>query len=151
MELYYNLIKVFSPKNEEIEKANDELNVFIDDNYLDESDVIEVARNNNVCIVVEVEQDDGYSETIVVDNKGEVQERIYMSVDYMDEVRNKISEVGYLQYFDEKQLNHVKQFCEEDELTIEEFFESSLDGFLLDEYEYKKNSLGYRIKEYYHK
>ena len=110
MELYYNLIKVFSPKNEEIEKANDELNVFIDDNYLEESDVIEVARNNNVCIVVEVEQDDGYSETIVVDNKGEVQERIYMSVDYMDEVRNKISEVGYLQYFDEKQLNHVKQF-----------------------------------------
>lgn len=149
MELYYNLLGTYA-KDEELKKqATEEIQGYIDEEFLQESEVIEIATANDTCILVEVQQSDGYCETILVDNKGTICERLIFNLDNYEEARNQIARSGLTSYFNEAQMKRIHEFAEEYEMSLEEFQEELLDEFFMDEYDREKWLFEPKIDSYY--
>ena len=151
MELYYNLINTYSVDKENEKKAIKEIDECIDQNYLEEDEVIEMCRSNDTVVLIEVEQDDGYSETILVDNTGFMRERVIFSLDTIAEAKVNIINNGIDNYFDGITLVEIQDYIEEFNYTMKEVYNEKLDQFLLIEYENNKDELSNKLGEYYKK
>lgn len=149
MELYYNLIAVYSADKKLEEKAKNEIQALIDDEFLQEQEVIDISIKYDSVIIVEVEQDDGYCETIVSDNKGKIKERLVFNLDLYIEPKRKIEEVGLEEYFNKSQMKRIVSFAKEYEMTLEEFQQELLDEFFFDEYDKKKQGLAPKAVKFY--
>lgn len=149
MELYYNLIAVYSDSDKQIQETEEKLEALIDEGYVEEKEVVEIATKNNAVIMIEVEQDDGLSETILVNNKGTLKERAIFSLERVEEVRAKIKEVTCEKYFTKTAKKVVLEHSEAHGISYQEFIEEYLDEYLLDEYEKSKVKWAQKIEKYF--
>lgn len=149
MQLEYYLLGIYSDKAISIKHAMKEINVHIEDNFLQEEEVISISKDHNVVVLVEVEQDDGYSETILVDNQGKVRKRLIFSLDLVDDVRRNIQENGLDETLTKTQLKRIESFCKEYDVDPSDFVSELLSEFLLDEYENNKQQLSTKLEKYF--
>lgn len=149
MELNYYLLNTYSKSKDKEQEAITELQFFIDKNYLEESDVIFISKTYETVIFIEVEQDDGHSEAILVDNLGIVCERIIYSDETIEEAKSKVKQVGMEKYFDSHTLQLIEEYIQEYNYTHEEIQMNKIEQFLLVQYENTKEELSERISIYY--
>jgi len=136
--------------DEDLKKqANIEIQRHIDDEFLQEIEVIEIANMYDTVILVEVEQSDGYSETILVDNEGTICERLIFNLDDYAEAKEQIATWGLESYFNESQMEEILKFADEYEMTLEEFKEELLDEYFMDLYDKNKWKLEPKLETYY--
>ncbi len=149
MELYYNLVAVFSDSDKNTLEAKEKLETLIDGGYVEEEEIIEIAIKTNSVILMEVEQDDGYSETVLVNNKGKIKGRAIFSLEKVNEVRAEIKEVTCEKYFSKTAKKIILAHSEEHGISYRDFIEEYLDEYLLDEYEKSKVKWEEQIAKYF--
>ncbi len=149
MELYYNLLGVYSPDASVIDTTKKLAEELLETGYVEDDDVIELAKKTNSVLLVEVEQDDGYMEFIVVSNEGKIKKREIFTPDNTPIVYAEIMKVGVEEYFTKKALKEVDYNAEEYEMSRDQFLEEYLDSYLMEEYEKKKYKYVDNIKKYY--
>ena len=149
MELYYELLAVYSPDPKAIKKATELCNELIESGYLEDDDVMEVAEKTNSVISMEVEQDDGYMEFIIVNNKGELKYTEMFSLEILEKVREQIYAEGLAAALTKKDIKEINNHCEEHGISHREFLDEYLDELLVDKYEEKKDRALKRMKNYF--
>ena len=151
MELWYELVVVYTPDENRTEQVRQLAQDLVDSGYVEDDDVTELAKETNSVISIEVEQDDGYMEFVLSNNLGEIKYREIFSLDLLERTRQKIKEVGVENYFTKTDLKSVDIHCREHDISRVEFVRNYLDEYMLDKYEEKKNRMVKRVDTYYKK
>ena len=149
MELYYNLLGVYSPDPSVLAKVKKLAEELMESSYIEASDVIELAKNNNSVLLVEEELEDGDMEFIIVNNRGRVCNKVIFSMDETYNARSKIEDVGAEEYFTKTMLKDIDKLAKEYEMSREEFIEDYLSTYYMDLYENKKNKYLDNLKDYF--
>lgn len=141
MELYYNLLGVYNPNTDELHKTKLLAETLLETGYVEDDDVVELAKKTDSVLLVEVEQDDGYMEFITVTNKGKIKSRVIFDPNKTIVEREKVLEVGFEDYFSKKAQKMINKLVTEYEMTIDEFIHDALDSYFMDLYEMKKEKM----------
>lgn len=149
MEIWYNLLGVYSKRDENIERATKQCTDIIEAGYVEDADVFQIAKETNSVLIVEVEQEDGYYEFIVVNNKGELKHREIFSFDNVYKEREEILKQGIPHYFTKKDLKMIDEHSKEHGISREKFIEEYLGEFFLELYEQAKTKYTEKMMKYY--
>ncbi len=149
MEIWFNLLGVYSKKQSDLEEITKKGTALMETGYVEDNDVFEFAKEMNAVVIVEVEQEDGYFEFIVVNNKGDLKHREIFSFDKVFKEKDEIKKQGIDHYFTKKDLKMIDQHCLENNSTRDEFIEDNLGEFFLELYEKAKSKYTEKISKYY--
>lgn len=149
MELYYNLLGVYSPKKTDLGTVKEKAEDLMGSSYLENSDLIELAIETNSVLFVEEEQEDGDMRFVVINNKGKVKAEEEFCMDESYKARDEIENSSPEEYFTSKVLKDIDKLAEEYEMSREEFIEDYLSTYYMDIYENKKQIVKEKLEGYY--
>lgn len=151
MEIDYELIRVYGKKDTTINTATNELNSLFAKSYVEEKEVMAIAITYNVVILYEFMESTGYSEIVLINNKGEQAEGVYFNMDDIETVRKESKNKQMSEIFDENVLKKAIIHMREHNINEHEFIEQYLDELYLDIYESKRESLNSNLHKFFKK
>jgi|LGOV01.1.fsa_nt_gb hypothetical protein len=151
MELDYTLHSVFSSSKLKIENSTNQLQALIDQDCIKYKELKKIAKANDAVMLIEVEQDDGYVQSILVNNIGKIKERGQFSIEMTGEIRSKINPENCDEYFTKDELKVINNYVEAYSISCADFLNQYLDQYLYSIYEQKRDRWGQNIKKYYQK
>lgn len=149
MELDYILHSVFSSSKSKIKNSTNQLQALIDENCIKYNELKKIAKANDAVMLIEVEQDDGYLESILVNNIGKIKERGQFSIAMTGEMRSKINPENCHEYFTKDELEVINNYVETYGISCADFLNQYLDQYLYNIYEQKRDSWRQNIEQYY--
>ena len=149
MDIEYELLKIYGKNNKNIQKALILMQEHIDSTYFEIPEIQEVCKNLDVVIFYEESQDDGNSETILINNKGKLISAEKCSLDNIIRTREQIENNEITQVFNKSEIKLIEKSLKAFDISMEEFIEENIDEFLYDLYENKKNLVIEHISNYY--
>lgn len=149
MNIEYELLKIYGKDKKNIQKASIIMQKHIDSNYFEVPEIQEVCKELSVVIFYEEIQDDGYSENILINNKGKLESLENCSTENITSIREKIKNNDINDVFSKTEVKMIYENLKNYNLTMEEFIEENIDEFLYDLYENKKTSIISNISKYY--
>ena len=149
MRIEYELLKIYGEDNKNIQEALILMQEHIDSNYFEVPEIQEVCKKFNVVIFYEESQDDGNSETILINNKGRLISSNKCSLDNIVQTREIIQGKDITEVFNKSEVKLLEKNLKEFDISMEEFIEENIDEFLYDLYENKKTLVIDNISKYY--
>ena len=149
MELDIILHSVFSSSKSKIQKSTNQLKALMDKDRVKYNELKQIAKDNDAVILIEVEQDDGYVESILVNNIGKIIERGHFSIEMTGKIRSKINPLNCNEYFTKEQLAVINKYIVSHGISYEDFLNENLDEYLYYVYEQQRIKWGQNIKQYY--
>ena len=151
MELYYTLLGVYSVDTAKMKLAEEKTEKMMESGYVEDREIIELAKETDSVISIEVEQDDGYMEFIVVNNLGVLKRKEIFSVEEIPLIANEIKKQGIDNYFPQVDINLIEEHSKEYAITKQQFVDGYLYELLAEKYEQKKGRVLKKFNEYYKK
>ena len=149
MNIEYELLKIYGKNKKNIQKASVLMQEHIDSNYYEIPEIQEICKELDVVIFYEELQDDGNSETVLINNKGRLVSQHKCSLENIRQTRLKIEESEIDEVFNKKEIKLINKNLKDFNITMEEFVEDNIDEFLYDLYENKKSMVINNIEKYY--
>lgn len=151
MQIDYELISMYGTRKTRISDATEEMETLISEGYVEEQEVIDIAKKHNVVILYEITESSGYSEIILINNKGEHVDGVTFSVDTVSTIKEESKGKSMSELFEKDALDKAYTHMREHDIGEKEFMEQYLDELYLDMYESKRDVLLSNIKSYYKK
>ena len=149
MKIEYELLKIYSENDKLKKEALAAMQEHIDSSYFEIPEVQEICKNLDVVIFYEESQDDGNSETILINNKGKLISAEKCSLDNIIKTREQIENNEITQVFNKSEMKLIEKNLKIFNISMEEFIEENIDEFLYDLYENKKSLVIEHISNYY--
>ncbi len=151
MELDYILHSVFSSSKSKIKNSTNQLQALIDEDKFKYNKLLKIAKANDAVVLIEVEQDDGYVESILVNNIGKIKERGKFSIKITGKIRSKITPENCDEYFTKDELKVINNYVRTYGISYTDFLNQYLDQYLYSIYEQKRDRWEQNIEQYYQK
>jgi len=149
MDIDYELIAVYSENDEHTKTAKKEFEHLFEDSYVEVQEVREIAVKYNAVVLYEFTESKGYSEVLLINNKGQQTESVNFCLDDIASMRKASKHKNIFENFDptiqKKIINHMNAH----KIVEKQFTEEYLDELFLDNYETKKDLWKDHIKDYY--
>lgn len=149
MNIEYELLKIYGKNKKNTKKASILMQEHIDSNYYEIPEIQEICKELDVVIFYEESQDDGNSETVLINNKGKLVSLQKCTLDNIRQTRLKIEETDISEVFNKTEIKLINKNLKIFNITMEEFIEENIDEFLYDLYENKKNMVIENIEKYF--
>ncbi|QMS84701.1 hypothetical protein [Candidatus Xianfuyuplasma coldseepsis] len=151
MTIDYEIIAVYGTTKKAINEARKDLDALVDEGFIEEQEVMEIATTYNVVILYEYAESNGFSEVLLINNKGEHIDGSTFSIEAVQELQEKLQKVLSFSSFSKADQEQILRHIERHNISKKEFIKEHLDEFLLDKFEDKKDALVAHIKKYYKK
>ena len=109
MDIEYELLKIYGKNNKNIQKALILMQEHIDSTYFEIPEIQEVCKDLDVVIFYEESQDDGNSETVLINNKGKLVSLQKCSLENIRQTRLKIGESDIGEVFNKTELKLINK------------------------------------------
>lgn len=149
MTIDYEIIAVYGATKKAISAAQKDLDILFEEGYIEETEVMEIAVKHNIVILYEFTESSGYSEVLLINNKGDHVDGSMFSIEIVKDMQQQHENDTNLSSFHKQDQDKILQHIERHNITMKAFFDEFLDEFLLDQYEDKKDILSAKIKDYY--
>ncbi|MDC0558949.1 hypothetical protein OAO42_00905 [Candidatus Izimaplasma bacterium] len=151
MELDYVLHSVFSLSESKIKDSTNQLQALLEEDSIKYKELKKIAKANDAVMLIEVEQDDGFIESIIVNNIGKIKERGRFSIKLTGEIRSKLNPENCDEYFTKDELEVINNYVDAYGISCADFLNQYLDQYLYNIYEQKRDRWGQNIEQYYQK
>lgn len=149
MELDYNLYNIFSATKLTINE--NQIQTLFEGDSSKYSKMKKMAKANDAVMLIEVEQDDGYVESILVNNLGKIKEKGHFSIALTGEIRSKINPENCHEFFTNDEMVVINNYVHSHGISCATFLNQYLDQYFYNIYEQKRDSWSQNIKTYYQK
>jgi hypothetical protein len=149
MEITYELIALYGINEKAMLESQTELDQLFTESYVEEQEVMDIAKKHQVVVLYETTESTGYSEVFLINNIGEMEDMVTYSLDVVDRKREQIKQTSLNDVFHEDILEQIRIHMAEHDITEHVFLVEYLDELLLDNYEAKKEQLRTAIQTFF--